>query len=39
MVNGKVIVQEREVQTIQRTEVLNKAREYRIRISDSLLKK
>ena len=37
MVNGKVVVQEREVQTIKKAEVLGKAREYRIRISESLL--
>jgi 5-methylthioadenosine/S-adenosylhomocysteine deaminase len=39
MVNGKVIVEEREVQTIRRGEVLGKAKEYRIKISDSLTKK
>ena len=36
MVNGKVVVQEREVQTIRRAEVLSKAREYRLKISESL---
>ena len=39
MVNGKVVVQEREVQTIKKAEVLGKAREYRIRISESLMEK
>ena len=39
MVNGKVLVQEREVQTIKRAEVLGKAREYRLRISESLREK
>jgi len=39
MVNGRVVVQEREVQTIKRAEVLAKAREYRVRISESLMKK
>lgn len=37
MVNGKVVVQEREVQTIRRADVLEKAREYRVRISESLM--
>ena len=39
MVNGKVVVQEREVQTIKRAEVLSKAKEYRLRISESLEKR
>ena len=39
MVNGRVVVQEREVQTIKRSEVLGKAREYRMRISESLMEK
>ena len=39
MVNGRVVVQEREVQTIKRAEVLGKAREYRMRISESLKEK
>ncbi|HEY3739759.1 MAG TPA: amidohydrolase family protein [Bryobacteraceae bacterium] len=39
MVNGKIVVNEREVQTIRRTEVLNQAREYRVKISESLQKK
>ena len=39
MVNGRVVVQEREVQTIKKAEVLSKAREYRVRISESLSRK
>jgi 5-methylthioadenosine/S-adenosylhomocysteine deaminase len=39
MINGRIVVQEREVQTIKRSEVLSKAREYRLSVSESLLKK
>ena len=39
MINGRVIVQEREVQTIKRAAVLDRARAYQMRISESLKEK